>query len=276
MSHFSDIGFQLKNEDELYALAEQVYPQAKAFPCEKGTYYQYTDPSGAELWLQINSDRELIGINPHFSGKSQFPVGVHTEVERSSSELDAALHCWMAPHDPQHLESGHYPIVLDIPDYYVKDTQTYPALGYFQIAAFAEEMEVFENEEAYYESQGGDAFRMSAQSFIPAGLFGGEGKEDFVPAAIANFSGKVVHAETRTNAFSQKAFHYLQVATFGGTYDVVADTQLWPTLPPIDGIVSGQFWLSARQTASPLPEEAPAFRKRRLKKVFTNLFSKLS
>jgi hypothetical protein len=182
----------------------------------------------------------------------------------------------MSPQDSQHLESGHYPIVVDLPNHYAHTFEGYPTLGYLQITAFAEEMQVFENEEAYYQSQADDAFRMSAQSFIPAGLFGGEGNHDFVPSAIASFTGKVIHAETRLNTISQKAFHYLQVKTFGGTYDVVADTQQWPSLPPVDGIVSGQFWLSARQTSSPAPEEAPAFRKRRFKKVFTRLFNKLS
>jgi hypothetical protein len=276
MSHFSDIGFYPKNEDELYALAEQVYARCEAYPCEKGTYYAYRDPSGAELWLQVNTQKELIGVNPHFAGNSMIRGAVTAEIARETSVLDAAIHVWAGPQNASHPESGHYPIVLDTPGYHVQALPHFPAMKTLQIAAFAEELSFFEDEDAYYASQRKGDFPMAAKSFIPAGMFGEADNEHSTAEALASFSGKIILAEARTNTFTQKLFHYFQVETFGGTYDVVADAQEWPELPPVGGIVKGDFWLSGRWVNPLKQKEAPLFPKKRLRKVITSLLSKLT
>jgi hypothetical protein len=70
MSHFSSIGFQVTSRDELNSLVQEAYSLGQSIPVANGRYLIYTDPSGAELWIQINAQNELIGANRISKGKA--------------------------------------------------------------------------------------------------------------------------------------------------------------------------------------------------------------
>ncbi len=272
MSHFSDIGFYLENEDDMYALAEQVYPLTEMYKSPQGTYFGYADPSGAELWLQLNAQNELIGMNPHFSGGSSLRVGITAMLPHEDSELDASLHLWADPQDSRKPESGQYPMIVDVPDYFARSMPSLPWVTRLHITAFAEELQLFENEEAYYAWQAQEDFKMAAQSFVPIGLFASGGEEHVSPQAHARINGKIKTAEKRLNTITKEHFFYFQIESFGGLYDAVADARQWPELPPVGGIVSGQFWLSARLPEAPPQAEAP--KRRKLREFLGNIFGR--
>ena len=62
-SHFSTLGMAVDGEDELLQLAEAIGPLAQPVGFDGGTYFHWHDPSGAELWLQVNADNEFTGIS---------------------------------------------------------------------------------------------------------------------------------------------------------------------------------------------------------------------
>ena len=56
----------------------------------------------------------------------------------------------------------------------------------------------------------------------------------------------MLRAERRTNRLTGAEFVWCLVNSTGGTFDVVADPELLPKLPPVGGVVSGGFWLTGR------------------------------
>ena len=97
MSNFSDIGFNAETEEDYYQLIEKVYAKSKPIKVKEGIYVVYSDESGAELWLQFNKSNELIGINPHYKGKSKRLVCLTSRIDQDTSILDGSFHCWAEP-----------------------------------------------------------------------------------------------------------------------------------------------------------------------------------
>jgi len=65
MSNFATIGLLVASREDLNALVNRVGPLAERLAAPSGEYFRWSDPSGAEIWLQMNAENKLIGINPH-------------------------------------------------------------------------------------------------------------------------------------------------------------------------------------------------------------------
>lgn len=244
-NHFSSIGIPIHSQDELLELAEQAADEAETIETSAGCYLRWASPSGAELWLQLDADNEMVGLNPHFSGESRVRVGLTARVSRpEATELDSAFHGWADPRDGDP-ENGSYPFVFDSPDARCHNNLELPAIVEAQIAAFAQETNVFESEAAYAASQTGEV-KFASQSFIPSGLFTpGDGKAE-PPEALAIFTGHILKAELRTNELTGGNFWWVLVESLGGVFDVVIDPELLAVPPRVGGVLSGSFWLSGR------------------------------
>jgi hypothetical protein len=244
-SNFSTIGLPVASREELIALASRVGPLAERFVAPRGEYFRWSDPSGAELWLQANTKNELVGLNPHYAGQSAISVGLIARHPMDGpSELDGSFHGWAGPMDDTP-DSGDYPFVFDAPDYRLHDELSFPRQMEVQIAAFAREVAAFETMAAYETRQTGD-LKFASQSFIPSGLFSPNGDTPARPQARAIFTGHVLASERKTYALTGHPFYWALVETLGGAYDVVVDSSLLPAAPAVGGILSGSFWLSGR------------------------------
>ncbi|WNJ19643.1 hypothetical protein [Pontibacter sp. G13] len=250
MSNLSDIGFPVESHEEFLELINQAYERGKSIEAEMGQYIQYEDASGAELWLQINQAEELIGMNPHFNGKSRRWVCITGPVNRPESELDGAFHGWAAPEFPNRPETGMYPFVFDVPNFYTMGEFDFPKSHLVQLTAFAQEITLYDKESDFLDSQPED-FPMSAQSFIPSGLFdlGEQGPKE--PQALGILSGVIKQHEKLTSTLKKGAFHWMLVETLGGEVDVVTDASLCNKAPKEGGIVHGNFWLSGKIIGAP-------------------------
>ena len=244
-SNFSAIGLPIASEEEMYALVNRVGPLAEELTAPSGAYFRWSDPSGAELWLQVNADNQLIGMNPHYAGRSAVRVGLTARLPSAGpSELDGSFHGWADPAGDAP-DTGCYPFVFDAPDYRLREALSLPAVTEVQIAAFAHEIAAFETVAAYEASQTGD-LKFGSQSFIPSGLFTLGGESTAPPKAAALFAGHVRAADEKINVLTGGAFYWTLVETLGGAYDVVIDSTLLPGVPAVGGVISGSFWLSGR------------------------------
>jgi hypothetical protein len=249
MSNLSNIGFSVRTDDEFYELINKIAALGQPLKSAKGSYICYSDGSGAEIYIQI-LDNEFIGINPHYKGKSQNLVGLVKTIPRNESELDGAFYAWAGLSDTNNVESGAYPFVFDLPDFYTYESLELPKSIEIQLTAFAsEEFEVFENEEAYFNSQSGE-FKFASRSFIPSGLFSVNSENEMegtTPAqAYAIFTGFIKEFALKVNQFTKEQFYWILVDTLGGEIDVVVDTKLVPNGLKINSVVKGQFWLSGK------------------------------
>ncbi len=235
----------VNSPEEMVALAKRVAGHCARLKCPQGTYLHWSSPSGVELWLQVDADNSLVGMNPHFSGESAVRVGLNGRVVRSDgTSLDGAFQGWADPtgDDP---ESGCYPFVFDSPDFQLHQDLRFPAIVKAQVAAFAQEVSFFPSPDAYAASQTGEV-KFASESFIPSGLFSPAGERTEPPAARAVFTGRILKTETRENELTGRRFWWALVETYGGTFDVIIDPELLERTPKVGGVLFGGFWLSGR------------------------------
>ena len=245
VSNFSTIGLPVASGKDLTALANRIGPLAERLAAPGGTYYRWSDPSGAEIWLQVDANDELVGMNPHYAGRSVVRVGLTDRLAATgSSELDGSFHGWAAPVD-EAADTGRYRFVFDAPDARLHEALQLPAHKDVQIAAFAREVAAFETVAAFDASQTGD-LKYASQSFIPSGLFTSAGDSVVPPQARAIFTGHVLAADKKINELTGVAFYWALVDAYGGAYDVVIDSSLLSGVPVVGGVLSGSFWLSGR------------------------------
>lgn len=241
-THFSTIGLTIHTDAELLECVERVMPDAEKFPTPQGTYLRWADPSGAELWIQLNAENELVGVNPHFGGRSRVKVFLtHTLDTGNPNVLDARYHGWADPTKAEADKSGAYPFLFDAPDAACHHELKFPTEVDVQIAAFAHDIQVFANPKAFDACQTGESWHTS-QSFIPSGLLGAANER----RAEASFNGHVIRTERLTNRLTSTEFVWCLVRSTGGTFDVIVDPELLPALPPAGGVISGAFWLTGR------------------------------
>lgn len=241
-NHMTAIGFDVHSEEDFEEVAEYAYETGESIETARGTYLRARAGSGIEIWLQMNTEQQVIGLNPHYEGSSRFKVRLTDEIIRSEgSELDGTFHVW-AEFDGETEESGSYPFVFEMPNRAVYGDVQMPRSVSIQLTAFAHELSVFDNEEHFHASQQQAEVKFAAESFIPTGLFG----EADEPGSMAMFTGQVVESAWITNEQTGKDFHWALVRTLGGEIDVVADRETLEADIPVGGIVSGTFWLSAK------------------------------
>ena len=248
MSNLSDIGFPVATESDVNDVVTNVLGSVSEIPCSHGFYLRFSDPSGAEIYLQGSLEQELVGFNPHFRGKSCRKVCLTRKIERDSSPLDGGFYAWANPSVPNDPDSGEYPFVFDVPDFRVNETDEFPRDVEIQLTAFASnDFRIYADEQDYYDSQSEGA-TFASKSFIPSGLFLSDESETPIepPRPIGIFAGEIKEYELKTNKLTGEKFYWFLVETLGGETDVVADPKLVPTEPKIGGYVSGQFWLSGQ------------------------------
>lgn len=242
-NHFSAIGFEVQVEQDLADLLQKLENDLKQIPTRKGEYHYWRSKTGAELWFQIKNSK-LIGLNPHYKGKSSISVGLVNKVERPhSSKLDGTIYAWANPSDDK-TASGDYPFVWDLPDYDTYEDLHYPCTAKAQISAFAHEIKVFVNEDAFDKNQD-EKIKYAPQSFIPTGLFK-SGAEKASPEPYALLNGLVLEAEVKNNEITGKKFTWALVESLGGKYDVIVDPVLYAGKIEKGNVVSAVCWLSGR------------------------------
>jgi hypothetical protein len=265
MSHLSDLGFTVTME-EFQRLVMQAATEGEVLPSAHGCYVRWSPGAGIELWVQADSEKQLVGCNPHFAGAGRMRVGLIKPLGNPERPLDGGFYGWADPKDAEP-ESGEYPFVADAPDYdLIQERFTPLRTVEVQIAAFAHELHCFADEAAFDASQEGKP-GFAAESFIPTGLFHHDIEQLEAQTtreqAQALFCGHILQAEQRTNPTTGSVFHALLVRTLGGTVDVVADPALVQDRPTVGGIVHGTFWLSGRILDLPPPKKPSLFQRNR-------------
>ena len=241
-THMSDIGFQMDSEEDFHQLASRAREEGEAFEADNGTYIRWSPGEGIELWVQLDREGDVIGFNPHFRGRGLMRVGLVQAVSRpDGTPLDGAFRAWANPTEGEP-ENGDFPFIFDVPDYQLRKVQL-PSILPVQLAAFAHELQSYESDEAYDQSQPGE-IKFASESFIPSGLFSSAGDATEPPLADAFFTGHVLETSIVTNPVTENSFCWAKVRTLGGDVDVVADPVLLNGLLVEGGVVSGSFWLS--------------------------------
>ena len=206
------------------------------------------DPSGGELTIGLirgaEGQAEFATLNPGFAGEGRARVEIVADVSDAEwTPFEVTVSARFAGEET--------PLVLDLADPEQADRLKPGAKVVVDIAAFGFEPAVYADEAAFGKSQAKAKVRFASNFFIPIGLFaetvGGTLSADGRPTAYADFAGKVLKAELRTNQAGSGRFWWALVETYGGaTVDVVIDPRTIRRDPRPGSIVTGRFWLSAR------------------------------
>ena len=252
-SQFSAIGFTVASPEDLAALASRVAERAETIDAGAGQYLKWAPPSGEQLWLQVRRNGDAMGMNPHFQGKSSVRVAVEARIARDGqTPLDGTFLAWANP-PAGAVSGGDYPFVFDCPDAATHETLPLPATVTAQIAAFAQQITVYESRAAYDASQAAQGLTFGSRSFIPSGLISPSGEPVTPPESHALIAGEVIEAAERRNAVTGEPFWWALVDTLGGTFDLVIDPSLISNRIDTGNVIAGWFWLSGRlqQPAAP-------------------------
>jgi hypothetical protein len=245
-THFAAIGVPLVAEDDLVEFIHKVSDQSEMYEVANGRYLRWSSSTGAQVWIQVDPDWNLVGCNPHFAGETRLTVGLMHRIDRfDQSPLDGSYDAWAGPRENDQL-AGEYPFVFDSPDYLLHQKAPLPRIADVQLAAFAHRIAVFDSDEAFTGSQT-SGIKLASESFIPSGLFAKDAEKLATPEARALISGHVIVHKRLMNEVTGHFFHALEVDTLGGRLDVVVDPELagdWD--PAVGSVISGEFWISGR------------------------------
>lgn len=260
VSHFSCIGFTMDTGNAISDAVVTGIEKGDVLGKRGCPYYlkMWSPVVGAEIWTQhlaVPEEKKiyLIGCDPHYSGSGKTRVAITGVMASESNPCDGAVAGWADPSELDNVESGCYPFSFHVPDFLiVQDSLQVGAITTFQIAAFAETLKCFLDEEQYEELAApvawhfdGEPVFVGSGSFFPASrTSNGTTTCEHNPRAF--FTGSVRLVETVHNSECGGHFYHMLVQTYGGCYDVVACPEAVDGVPVVGGVVQGNFWLSGR------------------------------
>lgn len=208
--------------------------EGQALALSDGHYSRLSDPSGAEVWLRVGSDRLIHEIHPHFRGAASIRVKIDRRFE-DSADTSRGFHATVPATKP-----GGAPVAFSFqaPDFRLRRGFLLPREASVQLAAFGDKVWFFEDEEAFVAS-------VPAPERLPVETFE---RCDTCPPPRgrvgALLNGVIVECRQLHNRLSGFDFLWARVLVAGGEMDVVADPAHAKGLPRPGGIAMGHFWLS--------------------------------
>lgn len=257
--HFAAIGFRTGTVDELVEILNRVSSQLRTKGCSHGTYAHWSSSQGAELWLHLDGANQLQGLDPFFRGTTRMRLGIVTRIQRSDDDpFDGIALAIVQPHE-ERPDRGVGRLALSLIDYGLHEELPLPLLADYQVAAFAHDLSIYESDEIFSEAQE-SGIQFSPESQVPIGLFVSD--RWTAPAPFAQITGHVLSSAVLTNPLTGQAYHHLEVRTFGGDVDLVAEAGLYSGIVPVGSVVSAECWVCGRmledpQPASPVAEPRP-------------------
>ena len=218
MSLLTNIGFPVKNSKELERLAKFITSIGKVYIVPKGQYVFYRDASGAELWIQRNARKQIIGLTPFYQGITLQNLYLKNSFQRKNrlNPLDGSYFAIYNENDII------FPVVFDVPDYFRSQPHELPTIYTCSLVAFTINLNCFSNKAEFVEFQRTNekgAPVISDRAFIPVGI---KGKASGEEEPVALISGKIKKIYKRKNKLTRKIFYHIVLETLGIKIDVVA------------------------------------------------------
>jgi hypothetical protein len=255
--HFECIG--VAGEDELAAVVEAAVQDGEATPIEGGREIVWRDAQGASVAVTVGSDDEILCVRPTFAATSRVNARVGAVAEDPECAFCSRLLVEVVD------ETGElmYPLAVELERQApARDPSLAERQSRLAISAFVETIETWPSEDAYEAAHPGRMFddatgagdlALGSQSLIPTGLFVDEPRRRFwrrsgpdpVPTANALITGIVHELELRNNSITGRDFTWLELETYGASYDVVAAVADASDDLSEGAVVQGAVWLIA-------------------------------
>lgn len=233
-SHYSDIGFFVEKVEDIADLINRFYEKGNNVIAKHGDYRLIIIDDFIEFWVQIKRNK-LIGLEFHYSSDNFIKIKFGGYIKnKKNSKMSGAIQ----------INSNLCPIIVDVPNLDLYRNLKDGDILHMQIAAFAEELFIFNNKEEFYAAQEEEDIKYSTEFFIPTGMFNTDKKNP--PEGYAMFSGIIKSFERRVNSISSKEYYYFTVECQGLTFDILADKDFITKEPVVGGFLKGSFWMSGK------------------------------
>lgn len=222
-----------------------------SMPAGSGCYVHWAPGGGPELWVPVDGEQQILGVEPRFVGPGRMRLGViEVRVTDPVFPWAALVVAWINPVG----QGGEGKVAVEVGDY--ARHRPHLAAGTvwtMQVSAFAESLVCYPDDAAYRAAQPREP-RFAPRSFLPTGLWAPGLSPAPIPEAEATFSGHILAASRPINPATGRGYVHLLVATYGGTVDVVAEPSWVEGTPVVGGVVKVSAWLAACMVER---EEAP-------------------
>ncbi len=230
-----------ERQEQVRRILRESVPHSRR---EDGVTLRWTDPSGAQLWIYVDSTGAMKSVQPHLAGGPRMRLEIQAVVDRPEiSPFDGGFLCLTLQGGSNPTLGGGYPVIFDAPDFPDVRDATLTAKHDVELAAFALELNVYATEEAFREAQP-DLKPLGIPGFIPAGMVGqAQGQ---APTAHALMVGRVLEAKRVRNDVTHREFVRMRIDTPAGPLDMAVDPGMVEELPPEGFIVQAGAWISGR------------------------------
>ena len=247
-SHFSTIGFPVRNMEEYWALAKRAAETGVRNAAADGSaLVRWAVDSGPEIWTHVNRAGDVVGAIPFFSTGHTYRLAVTGTGDDPDEEMEGWIDGWLEPSEDEEPYSGAFPLRTSLVNYALARSRlgVFPSVHRLELVALAHEADLF-NDDAAYASAPGEVYRVPIGSFVSSAHFAADDEEQAFSEATALLTGRIVSARLLTNPATSAPFWWVQVTVGGVTLHTFADRETLGGEPLEGQILGGSFWLLGR------------------------------
>lgn len=247
-SHFSTIGFPVRNMEEYWALARRAAEAGvRNVAADGSALVRWAVDSGPEIWSHVNRGGDVLGAVPFFSTGTAYRMSVTGTGDDPDEEMEGWIDGWLEPLEDDEPFSGAFPLRASLVNYALARSRlgTLPSVHRMEMVALAHEADIFVDE-AEYARAPGEIYRVPVGSFVSSAHFAADDDDQAFSEATALLTGRIGSARLLANPATSAPFWWVQVAVGGVTLHTFADRETLGGEPLEGQILGGSFWLLGR------------------------------
>ncbi|KRT76113.1 MAG: hypothetical protein XU14_C0065G0008 [Armatimonadetes bacterium CSP1-3] len=245
-SHFSCIGFPVRQMSEYEALMREAAAKGERLPLPGGGMLaRWEVGDGPEIWALVDAQGEVIDATPFYHIGTPLRVAVTAHGEDPDEEAEGWVEGWVEPVEPDEPISGAFPVRIDLVNFpLVRARLRVGDVVPIEFCGIAHEAALYEDTGAY-ETAGRVQYQPPMRSFLSLSHFAADEPEG-EPEATALISGIIDDAHLLTNRETGAPYWRLGVATEKVSAWVLADRETLPAEPQRGNIVAASCWIVGR------------------------------
>lgn len=247
-SHFSAIGFPVRDIDGYWALAHRAAERGVRNTMPDGSaLVRWAVDAGPEIWTHLNRGGEVLGAVPFFSTGVSYRISVTGSGEDPDEEMEGWIDGWMEPVEEDEPFSGLFPLRVSLVNYALSRSRLtmVPATHRMELIALAHEADLFANE-TDYASAPGETYHIPLGSVVSSAHFGADEEDEIFVEATALLSGRIGSSRLLTNPVTSEPYWWIQVVAQDLSLHAFADRETLGGEPVPGQILAGSFWLLGR------------------------------
>lgn len=242
-SHFTAIGFPVREMREYWALAERAAQAGVRLPAAGGrTLVRWAPGGGPEIWTQITDAGDVVSATPFFATDDTYRIAVTGAGASDGEGFEGWIDGWLDPKEDDEPYSGVFPLRVDLVNYaMVQSSLQSGAVVRLRLVLILHEATLYPDAQAYASVQA-FSYRPPVQSFTSSLHFGIDepsGDAD----ATALVTGYVSESQELTNPATGATFWWIRIATTDVTLSLTADREVLPADPRPGQVLAGSGWV---------------------------------